>query len=124
LMMQYELSILAIQEQTSWNKDLSNMEVTSIERTCQKWGYTITISKLQMLIIDKQIDASRRDIEIYEEGRIIKCRLEISRGSFVNFTSVYGVPHSCDNYIRANHDNQDENSLLLKMRHIQQQMKK
>jgi hypothetical protein len=41
LMIQYDLNILAIQEHTPWNRDLSQTEINSIERTCNKWGFSV-----------------------------------------------------------------------------------
>jgi hypothetical protein len=46
LMILYEIYIFTILEQTPWKKELSQMEMASIERTCDKWGFMITISKL------------------------------------------------------------------------------
>jgi len=54
-MIQYDLTILAVREHTPWNKDLTPMEISSMERTCHKWGFSITISKLLILIIDKHV---------------------------------------------------------------------
>jgi hypothetical protein len=99
IMIQYDLTILAIQEHTPWNKDLTPMEISSFEWTCHTWGFSITISKLQILIIDNQVQACHREIEIYEDGRIIKSRFEISSRTYANFVAVYGIPHYSDNYI-------------------------
>ncbi len=57
IMIQYNLTILAIQEHTPWNRELSEGEIASIEHHCDKWGYFVTLSKLQILIIDKQLTA-------------------------------------------------------------------
>jgi hypothetical protein len=57
VMVQYNLNILAIQEHALWHKELSDGEGTSIEQHSDKWGYFLTISKLQILIIDKQLRA-------------------------------------------------------------------
>jgi len=46
IIIQYKLHILAIQEHTSWNRELTAHEITSIEKHCDKWGYFVTISKL------------------------------------------------------------------------------
>jgi hypothetical protein len=124
IMIQYELTILAIQEHTPWNKDLTPMEISSFEQTCHKWGFSIIISKLQILIIDKQVQACQREIEIYEDGRIIKSRFEISSRTYANFIAVYGLPHSSDNYIRINQETIEENLLLQRMRQLQKQIKK
>jgi hypothetical protein len=95
-LIQYDLTILAVQEHTPWNKELTPMEISSMERSCHKWGLSITISKLQILIIDNQVQACQREIDIHEEGRIIKRRFEISSKTYVNFEAVYGIPHSSD----------------------------
>jgi hypothetical protein len=55
IMIQYNVSILAIQEHTAWNMELQHFELASIERHCNKWGYFAVISKLQLIIIDKQL---------------------------------------------------------------------
>ena len=94
IMIQYKLDILAIQEHTPWNRNLSEGEITSIERHCNKWGYLVKISKLQILIIDKQLTACHRDTTEYEDGRILRCRFEISNNKFVSFFPVYGIPHT------------------------------
>jgi hypothetical protein len=124
IMIQYDLTILAIQEHTPWNKDLTPMKISSFEWTCHKWGFSITISKLQILIIDNQVQACHREIEIYEDGRIIKSRFEISSRTYANFVAVYGIPHSSDNYIRINQETIEENLLLQRMRQTQKQIKK
>jgi hypothetical protein len=55
IIIQYRLHILAIQEHFSWNRELTAHEITSIEKHCDKWGYFVTISKLQIIITDKQL---------------------------------------------------------------------
>jgi hypothetical protein len=54
-MMQYNITILAIQEHTAWSRKLLDGAIASIERHCDKWGYWVSISKLLILIIDKQL---------------------------------------------------------------------
>jgi hypothetical protein len=39
IMMRNQLSILAIQEHTPWNKELSTIQITSLNRHCEAWGY-------------------------------------------------------------------------------------
>jgi hypothetical protein len=93
IMIQYNLHILAIQEHTSWNRELTDGEVKSIHRHCDKWGYFATISKLQILIIDKQLLACHQNTTIIEDGHILKCHLEISMQNFATLVSAYGIPH-------------------------------
>lgn len=94
IMIQYKLAILAVQEHTPWNRELLEGEIKAIERHCDHWGYLVTISPLQILIIDKQLKACHSKNTIYEDGRIITSRFEISENNFVTFIPVYGVPHS------------------------------
>jgi len=68
LMIYYELIILAIQERTPWSRELSEVEISSIECTCDKWGYFATVSKLQIIIINKQLTTSHRGTDVYENG--------------------------------------------------------
>ena len=93
IMLQYDLSILAIQEHTPWNRKLLENEILSIERNCEKYGFFVTISDLQIIIIDKQLKACHRNTVTYEEGRIISCRFELSDNNYITFIPVYGVPH-------------------------------
>jgi len=120
LMIKYELNIMAVQEHIPWNRTLSDMEKSSIERTCNKYGFFVTISKLQIIIIDKQLSACHRETTIYEEGRIIKTRLEISSGNYVTFLPVYGVPHFSGN---RNHQDPNENTKLQTMQSVQDQLR-
>ncbi len=79
-MIHYELTILAIQEHTAWNRKLSNTEITSIERHCDHWGFFVSISELQIVIFDKKkIRACHRDTKIHDNGRVIECHFEISK---------------------------------------------
>jgi len=123
LMVQYDLSILAIQEHTQWSRELSAMEITNIKKTCDKWGFLATIAKLRILIIDKQLAACHRNTNIFEEGRLIQSHFEVSHGNFVTFISIYGIPHSSDNHSRHNQRlvHPDENSTLQKMASLQRQ---
>ena len=119
IMMRNELSILAIQEHTPWNKELSTIQITSLNRHCEAWGYFATISKLQILIIDKQLLACHRETMIFEDGRIIKCRFEIANKQFVTFVPVYGVPHSSHSAERGLTKETDENNKLQTMTQVQ-----
>ena len=76
IMIQYKLHILAIQEHTPWNRQLSIGEVNSIKRHCDSWGYIVTITPLQIVMIDKQLVACHRETRFFEEGRIIKSRFD------------------------------------------------
>ncbi len=73
IMIQYNINILAIQEHTAWNRALLPHELRSIERHCDKWGYIVTISKLQILIIDKLLQACHRETTVQQGRRILKC---------------------------------------------------
>ena len=68
--------------------------------------------------------ACQREIEMYEEGRIIKSRFVISSRTYTNFVAVYRIPHSSDNYMQTNQETIEENLLLQRMRQIQKQIKK
>jgi hypothetical protein len=68
IMVKYNLSILAIQEHTPWNRELLDNEITSIHKHCDKYGYFATISKLQIVIIDKQLLACHRETKVFEDG--------------------------------------------------------
>jgi hypothetical protein len=92
-------------------------EASIIERTCEKWGFFAKISKLQLIIIDKQLKACHRNSNIYEDGRIIQCCFEVSHEKYTNFISVYGIPH----FLGQHQD--DENERLQKMTALQRQLK-
>jgi len=87
ILIQYNISILAIQEHTAWNRNLLQHELTSTERHCNKWGYFATISKLQIIIIDKQLLASHSETLAFHEGHIIQCRFQIGI-SIINDTGI------------------------------------
>lgn len=123
LMMQYDLFILAIQEHTPWNKEMSDIEVASIKWTCEKWGYFVSISKLQVIIVDKQLATCHWDTAIYKDGCIIVSRFEISSNNFVIFSSIYGFRHSPNNQNINDLETRDENSTIQKMRQMQQRIK-
>jgi hypothetical protein len=124
IMIQYNLHILAIQEHTSWNRELTDGEVKSIHRHCDKWGYFATISKLQILIIDKQLLACHQNTTIIEDGHILKCHLEISMQNFATLVSAYGIPHHGRKKLHFLHREFQENSVLNKMSIIQDHIKK
>ena len=124
LMIQHDLHILAIQEHTPWNRELSDAERSSSQRHCDRWGYILIISKLQIVIIDKQLAASLRDSTISEEGRIIRLNFEVAANQFANFVAVYGYPHSPRNRRRHYIEEAfDENSILQKMRQLKRSLK-
>jgi hypothetical protein len=82
------------------NRELSAIEMASIKRTCDKWGFLFKMSKLQILIIDKLLATCHHETNIYEDGWIIKSQFEVSRGRFLNFIPIYGIPHSSGNYVQ------------------------
>lgn len=93
IMIQYDLSILAIQEHTAWNKDLSNIQIASIKRHFDGWGYSATISKLQIVFFDKRLQACYRDSKTHIDGRLIESRFVISDRQHVTFLPVYSISH-------------------------------
>jgi hypothetical protein len=123
IMIQYNLTILAIQEHTPWNRTLSDAEITSIERHFDKWGYFVSISKLQILIIDKKISACHRESKIHNDGRIIESRFAISETQNVLFLPVYGIPHSSENNANPENEGFNENTKLMKMTELRDQLK-
>jgi hypothetical protein len=58
LMIQFNLQILAIQEHTPWNKELTDAEISSIQRSCDRYKFFAIITKLQLVIMDKQLVTS------------------------------------------------------------------
>jgi len=118
IMAKHEISILAIQEHTPWNRTLTDMEIAAIERTCHNYGFLVNITKVQILIIDKQIATCLRETETHLEGRLIATRFEITRGKYVNFISLYGFPHSPNNRSKHNIDEQNENEIIQEMRKL------
>ena len=124
IMIYYKLHMLAIQEHTPWNRELTPGEINSIKRHCDIWGYTVTISPLQILIIDKQLIACHRETSCHEEGRVIKCRLEIARDQYATFVPVYGVAHSGgEKYHTGSRDITNEGTTLEKMDKVQTKIK-
>jgi hypothetical protein len=119
-MIHYKLDILAIQEHMPWNRELFASEITSIERHCDHWGYIVKISRLQILRIDKQLTACHRGTAMFEDGRVVNSRFEISENEFVTFVPVYGVSHYGGENVQANPtQNIEENTILDKMARVQ-----
>jgi len=112
IMLQYKIDILAIQEHTPWNRELLDGEINSIKRHCEMYGFVAVISKLQILIIDKQLQACLRDTQTFEDGRICTSRFEISDNNFVTFVPVYGIPHSGGERLTQNIEENNENTRL------------
>ena len=124
IMLQYDLSILAVQEHTPWNSELLPGEIASIERHCDKYGFFISIFALQIPIIDKQLKACHQETELFEEERIIKCRFEISEKNFVTFIPVYGVPHSGGEKHHSDPNDCNEDNHLHKLTRVQDRYQK
>jgi hypothetical protein len=120
IMLQYELYFLAIQEHTPWNKELSQMEIKHIQRMCDNYGFFSIVTKLQILIIDKQLMPSYHNTKAYLDGRILCSTFEISRDKCVDFVTVYGHPHSPKN---RNNPDQDDENILQGMRELSTQIK-
>ena len=118
LMLRYDIYILAIQEHTSWNRDLTEGEKTSFRKTCDRHCLHMVFSKLQIVLIDKQLTPCLRNTNIHEHGRVIQLNLEITAGQKVNFISVYGYPHSPNNRSKQHFEAFDENEILQKMRQL------
>jgi hypothetical protein len=78
LMMRYELYILAFQEHTAWNRELSEAEKISFQKNCAEWGFLIYFSKLQIIILHKQLISCIRHNTTHEDGRIFQLTLEIT----------------------------------------------
>jgi hypothetical protein len=93
IMTKYNFHILAIQEHTSWNRELSEGEIKSIQKHSDTLGYFSTITKMQILIMDKRLWACHRNTSSMEDGRIITSRYAITREQHATFIAVYGVPH-------------------------------
>ena len=113
-MMQYKLDILAVQEHTPWNRVLLDSEIKSIERHCDSYGFFVFISPVQIIIIDKQLQACHRETQIYNDGRIISSRFEISENNFATFVPVYAIPHSGGETLKEPTDENTENTRLQK----------
>ena len=118
IMIQYTLDILAIQEHTPWNRELSEGEITSIERHCNKWGFFVKISKLQILIIDKQLTACHQDTTIHENSRLLHCHFEIFQNHYVSFFPMYGIPHAGGEKLHSCEDEAEEKKTLQHMTNV------
>jgi hypothetical protein len=123
IIIQYKIHILAIQEHTSWNRELTPHEITSIEKHCDKWGYFVKISKLQIIIIDKQLLACHRETISYKQGRIITLHFQILDKQCATFFATYGIPHSGNDRRHTRLEAIDENETLQEMRSIQENIK-
>ena len=123
IMIHYNISILAIQEHTPWNRELSTAEISSIHKHCDGLGYFATVSKLQILIIDKQLSACHRETKVFEEGRVMQCQFEIAKGQHAVFVPVYGVPHSYGKTEPGDSDAAGENKKLELMTNVQRHVK-
>jgi len=123
IIIQYRLHILAIQEHTAWNRELPAHEILSIEKHCNKWGYFVKISKLQIIIIDKQLLACHRETISYKQGRIITSHFQITDKQFVTFVATYGIPHSGNDRRYTRLKAIEENEILQEMRSIQEIIK-
>jgi hypothetical protein len=93
----YEIYILAIQEHTPWNKELYQFEIDHIQRICEKYGYFAVISKMQILIFDKQLSPCYQETKTYLHGRLLCSTFNIAANTMVNFVVIYGYPHSPKN---------------------------
>jgi len=107
---------LTIQEHTAWNRVLSENEIAPIDKHCDKWGYFITISKLQMIITDKQPTACHKETISFKEGRVITSRFQIAKDIFTTFILMYGVPHSGNRKIHSEYKNNEEDNTLQDIR--------
>jgi len=123
IMISYDLMMLAIQEHTPWNRTLSDGEKTSIERHCDKWGYFVYITKLQIIIFDKRIQACHRETNTYEDGRIAEHRFAISDQQHVTFIPVYGIPHCPGNMRGLSADATTENEKIQQMTALRDKLK-
>jgi hypothetical protein len=122
LLVQYNLQILVIQEHTSWNKELLEAERKSITKHCEKFGYFVTITKLQIVIFDKQLLACHRETTAFEEGRIICSRFQISKTQYVSFIPVYGIPHFSREFQQHHDENTIEHIKLQKMQSLKERL--
>jgi len=124
IMVTHKLHILTIQEHTAWSRELTQGEITSMKKLCDKYQFTITISKLQIVIMDKVLAASHRGTEIFEDGRIIKCQLEIASQQYANLVTVYGIPHHGNGKYHVNNSETTEDETLAKLHRIRTHLRK
>jgi len=57
------------------------------------------------------------------DGRIMKCRFQISNEQYVTFLAVYGIPHSGNRSIYSMDPNNNEDHILQQISSIQNQLK-
>jgi len=120
LMNKHQLFILTIQEHSPWNRDLTQLEKDYIIKTGEKWAFKIIITKMQIIIIDKQILPCLQGTKEYFDGRIISSEFTITQGNEAVFVSVYGYPHSPNN---RQVTTQDSEATMNNMRELQKQLK-
>ena len=65
------------------NRELSAIEMASIKRACDKWGFLFKISKLQILVIDKLLATCHHETNIYEDGELLKVNLKYQEVDFL-----------------------------------------
>jgi hypothetical protein len=123
IMLHHKIHILAIQEHTAWNRNLSEGESNSFKSHCDNYGYLIIIAKLQIVILDKQLQACLRETSIEEEGHLIRCHLEISHNRFATLIAVYGIPHHGGEKLPQSNRDTGENSVLQRMTNVREQTK-
>jgi hypothetical protein len=95
-----------------------------MKKLCDKYQFTITISKLQIVIMDKILAASHRGTEIFEDGRIIKFQLEIAPQQYANLVTVYGIPHHGNGKYHVNNSETTEDETLAKLHRIRTHLRK
>jgi hypothetical protein len=83
----------------------------------------VIISKIQIIIIDKQLSACHRETQTYIEGRCIKCWFEISKDHYATFIPVYGIPHSGSGKVQYNPHVGEDDRILQTMIDIREQIK-
>jgi hypothetical protein len=119
LMIHYGLHILTIQEHTPWNKELTHIDISYIDKQCEKWGFFTITSKTQIVIIDKWLSPCYKDTKTYLEGRICCSKFEISVNMYVEFVTTFEYPHSPKN---RNITATDDENVLRGMRELSQQL--
>jgi hypothetical protein len=81
-----------------------------MHKHCESLGYFATVTKLQILITDKQMWASHRDSRHLEDGRIIHSRYEVSssqHASFISLQKMIAVKNQLKSIIREAKRNND-----------------
>ncbi|MFN9979433.1 MAG: hypothetical protein ACK53Y_05945, partial [bacterium] len=74
--------------------------------------------------MDKVLTASHRGTEIFEDGRIIKCQLEIAPQQYANLVTVYGIPHHGNGKYHVNNSETTEDETLAKLHRIRTHLRK